>query len=122
MDTSETKQCTLLFQTTDYNSSQANLDIFSETTALLRYDMHHARIDKQLCSKVHALPNLAVGKVASQSSHYNDSGVPAAASRAIDGLLYSHFNPSIGHSLEEIICLSLGGLWWNPFSIERSIG
>ncbi len=84
MNPSETNQCTLLFQTTDYNSSQTNLDISSDVTTLLRYDMHLARIDKQLCSEVHALPNLATSGLASQSSDYIDSGVPAAALRAID--------------------------------------
>ena len=67
LNLSVTKQCTLLYQTTDYISS-TNLVISSEVSARLRYDFHLSRIEKKLCNEVHALPNLATNGIASQSS------------------------------------------------------
>ncbi len=101
-----TKQCTLLYQATNYNSSQTNLVIPHDVIALLRYDIHLARIGKTLCDKVHDLPNLARGGVASQSSEYNVS-LPSA-SLAIDGLP--------GHNFAQGSCSSTAinesNSWW----------
>ncbi len=83
MDPKEPKQCSLLHQTTDYNSSQTNLNISHDVTALIRYDIHLARIEKKLCDKVHALPNVAVNGITSQSSERAAGAAPA--SLAIDG-------------------------------------
>ncbi len=78
------QQCSLLYYTTDYTSSLTNLNISSEVTTLVRDDFHLARIEKKLCDKIRALPNLAVNGYASQSSEYGDSICPCPASWAID--------------------------------------
>ncbi len=83
MDPKETKQCSLLYQTTTYSSAQTNLNISHDVTALIRYDIHLARIEKKLCNKVHALPNAASNGMASQSSEYTVGTI--TVSRAIDG-------------------------------------
>ncbi len=107
MDRSPTKQCTLLYQTTDYDSSQTTLHISNEITTFLRNDLHLARVEKKLCNRVQALSNLANNGVASQSSEYGFSGCPCLASRAIDK------NPAYSWSTGS--CASTGNendAWW----------
>ncbi len=107
VDTSVTQQCTLLYQTTDYDSSQTNLIVSNEATTFLRYDIHLARIEKKLCNKVQALPNLATSGIATQSSEWGLNSCPCPAARAIDQ------NPGYDFSVESCSVTGNGdNEWW----------
>ncbi len=50
-DPLQVNMCTMLYPAADYNSSKPSFTITPDMTALIRSDIHLARIDRKLCNK-----------------------------------------------------------------------